>query len=104
MCRHQYKKGGYNTNVQGLDLDRIEAVQGMERPKHRSQTRATLEAHHFFSEASLILGAYDLSQKLIWRKPKLLPDGNFYGRVTQQESCKTNGLLFIYFPIIVLVG
>ena len=54
--------------------------------------RATREVRHFFLRF-LYVGAYDLSQKLIWRKSKLLPGKKkSYGLGTQRKSSNKSGL------------
>ena len=51
-------------------------------------TRATIEMHHFFSEVPDLRSLTLLSQKLIWRKLKRLPEEKSHSLGVQRESCK----------------
>ena len=64
-------------------------------------------APHFFSEVPQFGSLrYVLTQTLIWRKIKPLPDEKSHGLGTQhnEKHAKQNGLLFIYFPTILGSG
>ena len=62
------------------------------------------ECTTIFQMLPLSIGASGLSQRLVLREKELPPGAKSYGLGTRREPCKTNVLLFFFFPTIVLVG